>query len=138
MDLRKSFATLPTLETEGVDLHLGGDAYITVARAGGANTRYDAAVRRLYKPHRRMLDTGSPQAEEMAEKLFMQAHAEAVVLGWRGIELDGKELPFTRENVLLLFNELPEIWRIVREEAARFANFTVEEVREKGNGLPPS
>lgn len=135
MDLRKTFGTDAALEADGIDVHLGGDAYVTLARAGGGNLRYEAAMRRVFAPHRRALQSGTLD-EKTATDILQQVYAESVILGWRGMELDGAELPHSYENARRVLKEFPEIWRIVQEEAAKFSNFRQEEAKEMGKVLP--
>lgn len=131
MDLRKTFAADPVLEAEGIEVHLGAGAYITLARAGGGNVRYEAAMRRLFAPHKRALANNTLD-ERTATDILQGAYAEAVVIGWRGVELDGQPLPYSVENARRVLREFPEIWRIVQDEATRFSNFRAEEIREAG------
>ena len=135
MDLRKTYGTDTQLEADGVDIHLGEDAYITLARSGGSNVKYKAFMTRMVAKHRRAINADT-LSNDMATQLAQEAHAETVVLGWRGIELDGETLPFSVANCKRLFVDCPEVWRIVQEEAARFANFKREELSEAGNALP--
>lgn len=131
MDLRATYGTDAALEADGIDLHLGGGAYLTLARAGGGNARYEACMRRLFAPHRRALAAGTLD-EKTASEIMQQAYAEAVVIGWRGIELDGEPLPFSVANVRRVFSEFPEVWRIVQEEANKFANYRAEDIKDQG------
>lgn len=131
MDLRKAFGTDSRLETEGVDIHLGGGAYVTIARAGGSNARYESAMRRHLAPHQKALALDALD-EKTAAEIMSAAYAETVVLGWRGIELDGEPVPFSVDTAKRLFRELPEFWRVVRDEAGKFANFRAQEVNALG------
>jgi hypothetical protein len=135
MDLRKTFGTDTQLEAEGVDIHLGEDAYITLARSGGSNVKYKTLMQKLAFKHRRAITAGTISPDVVVQ-LAQDAHAEAVVLGWRGIELDGEVLPYSVANCKRLFKECPEVWRIVEEEAGRFANYKREELSEAGNVSP--
>ena len=131
MDLRKRFGTNDRLEQDGVEVHIEGDTYITLARAGGSNTRYENAMRKHFAPYRRALDAGTLD-NKTATEVLQKAYADAVVLGWQGVELDGEPLAFNRDNVFKLFTELPELWKVVQEEATRLANYRLEEVADMG------
>jgi hypothetical protein len=133
MDLRKTFGGDKALERDGVDLHLGGDAYVTVARAGGTNVAYDRAVQKHMRPHRSK--TGYLDNDVYVDVL-KQAYADAVVLDWRGIEFDGEPLPYSRENALKLMRELPDLWDVIKTHAEKLANFQHEEIAEMGKALP--
>lgn len=131
MDLRKTFGTDPTIETEGIEVHLGGDAYLTLARAGGGNLRYENAMKKHFSPHKRALSSNTLD-EKTAIDILQAVYAESVVIGWRGIEVDGEELPYSAANVRRVMTEFPEIWRIVQEEAGKFSNFRAAEAKEMG------
>ncbi len=131
MDLRKRFGTDPKIERDGVDVHLGGDAYITIARAGGSNVAYQTAMQRALKPVRRAMQADALSNDD-AEAIMRNVFADTVVIGWRGIELDGAPLEFSKENAKRLFAELPEVFRIVQEEAQRLSNFRQAEIDESG------
>lgn len=137
MDLRKKYGTDKQLETDGIDLHLGEDAYITVARAGGANARYETEMRRAHKANKRAVQMETLDNRE-AEKILKGVLARTVVLGWRGIVLDGKPLDFSQDNCLLLFEELPEVYRVVLDESQKLANFRAEEISDEGNASAPT
>jgi|SRR6185436_3095535 len=131
MDLKEKFGTVGAMETDGVDVHLGGDAFVTVRRAGGSNLAYLRETRRMYSKHKRAIDAGSIEGAE-AERLLMDVYAATIVTGWRGVELDGAALEFNRANVTRLFVEVPEVFRIIKEEAERIANFQAAQVDEQG------
>lgn len=133
MDLKKKYGTDPALEQDGVDLHLGGDAYITVARAGGANARYEREVQRTLRPHARKMQAGT-LSEDDAREMLQRVYAKTVVLGWRGVQIDGADLPFSEANCLRLFKDVPEVWSIVQDEATRLGNYQAQEVEDRGKG----
>jgi len=135
MDLRKKFGTSRELEQDGVELHLGADAYITLARSGGSNVRFEKATARAYQQHRRAFESSTMDTKKSVE-LMQEIYAETVILGWRGIELDGEPLPYSRENAAKLMRELPDLWSIVQDESKKLANFQQEEVAELGKASP--
>jgi len=137
MDLRKKFGGDRAMEVDGVDLHLGGDAYITIARAGGTNVAYARAVQKYLRPIRKRdrFESEDLDLEEYAD-VQRQAFADTIVLGWRGIELDGAPLPFTRDNALRLMRDLPDLWEVVKAHAEKLANFQREDVEEMGKASP--
>lgn len=136
MDLRKTFGTDPEIESLGIDVHLGGDLYLTIARAGGGNLRYEASMRKHFAPHKRALSAGTLD-EKTATEVLKKVYSEAVLIGWRGaLVLDGETLPYSPANALRVLVELPELWRIVQEEAGKYSNFRATEVQEMGEVSP--
>ena len=54
-----------------------------------------------------------------------------MVLGWKGVtDRDGNELPFTKDNVVTLLTDLPDLFNELRNEATRQSNFRVTEIEE--------
>lgn len=119
----EAFETDPELESgEGVTLDYG-DFRITIHRAGGANRRFARVLEAKMKPYRRQLQTGTLD-DEVAQRLLVETYAEAVVVGWKGVkDRTGKTMACTRDNVVRLFTDLPELFRDVQEQAQSLANF---------------
>ena len=131
--LYAQFETNTNLEQDGVDLeYVNGDdtQVITIARAGGSNSRYTRAIDRLTKPHRRHISNGSMDPKQM-EKILVEVYAESVVLKWSGVtDREGVELPFTKANAIKLFTDLPDLFRDVKEQAENMQLFRVEMLDE--------
>jgi len=130
MDLRAKFGLNQKLEADGIDLHLGGDAFITVRPAGMINRRYAAKVNELLQRERRT-SLGDLDADTL-QAVMLEAYGAAVCVGWRGMELDGQALECTPENFRRLMRELPALWEIVQREAGNLANFRSAEVEQLG------
>lgn len=119
------FLTDKALEKEGIVLDYG-DFKIKVARAGGANAAFQKALASKIRPYKRQLDAGTIP-DDVAEKLFLDVYAEAVVLGWEGVtDENGKPLPYSKENAVKLFSDLPDLFRDVQNQAAAISNFRAE------------
>jgi hypothetical protein len=138
MSLYKLFKTNENLETDGIWIEYGTTAAgkairIKVARAGGHNSRFAKALEKATRPHRKALQVGSLD-NATADRLFREVFADTVVLGWENVEgPDGQELPFSRENVLKLFSDLPDLFNDLREQANNAALYR-EELREADLG----
>jgi hypothetical protein len=123
MDL-KSFKTDPALD-EGAWLALG-DAEIKIARLG--SPRYQSAVTRRLKPHRESLELGV-MSDADAQKITIELLADFILLDWKGVELDGKPLPYSRENAIQALGiEVFRTW--VQEQARDLENFRAKETAE--------
>ncbi|HOK44370.1 MAG TPA: hypothetical protein PLK67_00460 [Bryobacteraceae bacterium] len=119
------FQTDKTLEKEGIILDYG-DFKIKIARAGGANVAFQKALASKIRPYKRQIDAGTIP-DDVAEKLLLDVYAESVVLGWEGVtDEKGKPLPFSKENVVKLFSDLPDLFRDVQNQAAAISNFRAE------------
>lgn len=131
MSLYKQFATSNELETKGILVEYGQNddgsvIAIRIARAGGTNHRYNTVLERAVKPYRRQIQNETIDRDTM-QRLMREVYADSVVIGWENVQdKDGKNLPFTRENVIKLFEDLPELFEDVQEQAQRAALYRDE------------
>lgn len=121
------------LENEGIDLDFGHGRSIRVARSGGGNRKYRAALTEEYKKNKSLLDRGTLDDDE-AGAMLRKVFARTVVLDWSGwLDSKGEEIPFTWDSCMELFKEAPEIFRIVQDESEKFSNFARKEEEDSGN-----
>ncbi len=138
MSLYKLFKTDEHLETDGIWLEYGQNEKgepirIKIARAGGHNSAFSKALEKATRPYRKAIQTGLLD-NKTADKLYKEVFADTVVLDWINVEgPDGKPMEFKRENVLKLFEDLPDLFADLREQANNVALFR-EEVREADLG----
>lgn len=122
------FATDTNMERDGIWIDYGKFGKILIARAGGSNERFQKSLERHSRPHRKQI-ANETLDEDIANELLRKAFSESVVLNWEGIkDKDGSELPFSRDNVMKLFKDLPDLFVDLREQAQKAANFRAEEV----------
>lgn len=115
MDIKKSFGTNSTLENEGVWIELGDGASIKVARMG--NKENKAILKKLIAPHK-MAARNDKLADEIWDKITVESMAATILLDWKGIEDDGKPLPYTKENATRLLTDYKDF----REQVASFSS----------------
>ena len=141
MGLYKSIKTNDKLEQEGIWLHVGGTR-IRLARAGGKNTKFITAVEKVARENKRALEFMN---ESSSRKLYFKLYAEHVVLDWltedakgtldemgqataednfegeryvRGISgPDDVVVDFNKENVLKTFDDLPDLFIMIKQTA---------------------
>lgn len=136
MSLYNAYETDRKAETEGVHLQIGTNSKgeistIRIRRAGGANQTFAKVFEIKSKPHRRLMDIPGALDQRVQERIMREVYAESVVVGWENIEdRDGNELPFTKENVIQLFTDLPDLFRVVVKESQDMALFR-KEAREE-------
>lgn len=151
MSMYKQFQTDNNLEKTGVDLDYG-DFIVTVARAGGANKRYEKTLEAKTKSVKRAIQTETLDPER-GKAILREVYAEAVVLKWsvrvkaddkgkpieplqlateadgdtvfvQGIEgSSGDVMPFTADNVAATFKALPDLFADIQEQAQKVALF---------------
>lgn len=128
-NVHKLFKTDSKLETEGIFLDYG-KFKIRIARAGGSNKAYMRQIEKKSRPFRRAIQQEMLE-NEVAMKLMREIYAETVVIGWEGItDAEGKTLPFSKENCLKLFDELPDLFADVMDQSNKLALFR-EDIREE-------
>lgn len=115
MDIKKSFGTSLALENEGVWIELGEGASIKVARVG--NKENKALLKKLIAPHK-MAARNDKLADEVWEKITVESMAATILLDWKGIEDDGKALPYNKENAIRLLTDYKDF----REQVASFSS----------------
>lgn len=121
------YATSARLETDGIDLDFG-DFKIFVRRAGGANKDFGIALERNMGPHKLAFRNETLDPEK-ARAIMVKTYAEAVVTGWEDVcDLEGKPIPFSVDNCVKLFTDLPDLFAEVQEQSSRMANFRAEQV----------
>lgn len=143
MSLRKTFKTSKELEVQGVWVevgindHNGKPIRIRIARMSQTNKRYTIALNRATRPHQSAINTNTMDpllARDMLQKVFV----EAVLLDWdnlpksdlTGNDEDKDALPFTAENALALFIEMPDLYDDWEKRAQSAATFREEELED--------
>ena len=140
MSLRKTFKTDKAAEAEGVwqevgiNEHNGKPQEIKLSRMSKSNKRYTKELERATRPHSSAIQNESLD-NELGAKILREVFADTVILDWRNIprsELTGnpedtEELAFTRENVLALFEELPDLYDDWEARAKKAASFREQE-----------
>ena len=129
MSIYKLFATDSSLEKDGFALEYG-DATFIIARAGGANKKFQSCIERKMRPYRSAINSGTMD-EKTAQKLLAEAYAEAIILAWEGVtDQDDEPLEFTKENVIKVLIDLPDLFIDIQEQSTKVANFTIAEASE--------
>jgi len=138
MSVYKTFGTDRNIEKTGVWLEYGKNSKdqpirIRIARAGGANDAYNKRIEAKTRPVRRQIQTETLPPDQLKE-IVMQVFAETVVLSWENMEdADGNDLAFTRENVIKVFTDLPDLFLDVQEQANRTVLFR-KDIQEVASG----
>lgn len=140
MSLRKTFRTDRTAEIEGVDVEVAINEHnekpisIRIARMSSSNKRYTKELNRVTKPHMSAIQNDAMD-NDLARKMLQKVFVDTILLGWTNLpksELTGNEadtdlLPFTPENALALFAELPDLYDDWEGRAQKAAAFREQE-----------
>jgi hypothetical protein len=143
MSLRSTFKTDNALETQGKKFVIGinndeSEQYVILARMGKANKPYIKLIERLTAPHRAAIEHGSIP-EKLSTKIVREAFAREVVKGWGGLresewtgnDADTKEVKFTPEKAMELFEQLPDLYDDWADKARAASNFRAEQLKEE-------
>lgn len=138
MSLYNTFETDKSLERDGIVLDYGFNSkqqpvQIRIARAGGANAKFAKVIEQKMKPYKRAI-ANDTMDNKVAEKLLIESYADAVILGWEGVEdRQGNPLDFTRENVVKVLTDLPDLFLDIQQQSQKSALFRAE-LREAEQG----
>lgn len=136
MPINTAFGTDKQAESEGVWQEFD-DFRIRIARQGGSNSRYYAAVAKNAKPHKRAIqtETASP---EIVTAIGLRSFAEACVTGWQykdesGAWKDGIQdtddsgelvvLPPTVDNMVATFRKYPDLFEDMSKQSQRISMY---------------
>jgi hypothetical protein len=114
MDIKKQYGTSETLEQSGVWVDMGDGASVLVARSG--NPDNSRLIKRLLAPHKVALRNGK-LADDVAERITIEAMAETILLDWKGIEEDGKPVKYSRDAAIRLLTDYKDF----RDQVAAFS-----------------
>lgn len=134
-DIYAMFGTDPSKEQEGIVLNYSDMFWLRIARAGGSNDHYKRILADKVRPYRKAIQTETITAE-MSARLMREAAAEGLVLGWGSKQYGdglmpaktGEALEFSVANVCRFFEDLPEIFLDVQEQAQKVSLFRSTEV----------
>jgi hypothetical protein len=133
------YKTDATVEKEGVLYEVGtgpnGEpVYVRLARAGGGNVAFAKLLEAKLKPHKRAIQNDALD-REVADRIMREVYASTVILGWENVtDENGSPLAFTKENVLKVLTDLPDLWTDIKEQSQRAALYReMEREADAGN-----
>lgn len=144
MSLRKIYATDKSKEVSGVRLEVGLNEFnnkpifITVSRMSRNNQKYQQAFTDKFDPHMTAIQADAMD-EQLARKLVRELFVDDILHNVENVPLSDltgneadneKTMDFSRENVLALFDALPDLFDDWEARAKRAANFR-EAAKEK-------
>lgn len=124
MDIKKEFGTDSKKEIEGIWEDFGSGCTVKIARLG--NPEYAKIFRKISRPYKKAIRRET-LGEEKAEKLLVQSMAEAIVLDWKGLEEDGKKIPYSKENATRILTQYKDFRDQCAEVAGEMESFKLAE-----------
>lgn len=105
-----------------------GTMKFKIARAGGANEAFLKEVARRFKPLQAAINNDQLPAA-MAQKIVVEVFADTIVLDWQDVAgRDGQELPYSKENCVVLLTDLPNLFAELQRESQNASNFSREQL----------
>lgn len=139
MNLYNTFESDEKAEAEGIILEYGLNSkeepiQIRIRRGDGSNVRFAKVFERKSAPFRRIMSIPGALDQKVSDRVMRECYAEAVVVSWSGVEdRDGNPMEFSKDNVLKLFSDLPDLFRDVVRQSQNEALFR-RELREAEAG----
>lgn len=132
MELTREYALDTAKAEEGVEVPFGDDGFIIVAHAKNKNFRRE--LQQLLKPHQRRYQRGT-LPDHVLEECTLKAVSKHVLLGWRGITVNGEPVEYSPEKAFEFMKEFPEFGSEVLDAANTRALFVAEtiEANEKNS-----
>jgi hypothetical protein len=119
----EKFGTNKDAEQGGIILDYGDGLTIKIARAGGSNIKFEKAAQAKMRKFGLQAKHDLLEPEQM-RTIFREVLAETVVLGWTGVtDRDGNELPCTKDNIIKVFTDLPDLFDDVLEQSRKASLF---------------
>lgn len=130
------FGTNASLETDGIWVDYGEHGRFLVARAGGKNKAFRNLMEKRLRPYRAAMSMGTMD-DSVVERITRECFAEAVVLNWELVDANGDAIEFTREKCVDLFEELPDLFIDIMQQAQMVVNFVeatrAEDAKDSGS-----
>lgn len=137
MSLYDQYATDAKKEAEGVEVTFppnedGSVPTFILAATSKSNQKYAKALDAATKPYRRNMDAMKP---ETAEALYRDVFVKTVLKGWRNVQdRDGNDIPYSNENAVKLFTDLPRLYDDLNSRAGSIDLFReAQREEEAGN-----
>lgn len=135
MDIFAQFTSDVKKEEEGTEIQIGLDAYLTVARAG--NKTYARLMQKAQEANKYTLDQKNHESDACAEKIYIDVMARSVLLGWRGVDYQGKPMQYSLENAKILL-AIKDFQNLVTRLASDFSRFKAATEAADEKNLSPT
>jgi len=133
MSIWDLYETDMSKEVEGFWHKVNKKISVKLARAGGANMSFTAAMEEKTREHRKRGGAFDGEAVdvELATDIMKQAFAETIILDWKGVtKKDGKSLAYSAKAAYDLMVSLPDLFNDLREAAGAAANYRIEDIQD--------
>ena len=108
----KDFKTDRDKEKDGVWEDLGDGCSVLVARYG--NQAMVNAYRKYPRVLRQRLESGQVD-DDKSSNIMAKVMADTILLDWKGLKEDGKEVPYSKEECVRVLIEYPDVRLMIFE-----------------------
>lgn len=128
MDIFKKFATDPEKEQNGMVMSLDDTSKLVIRRF--ANPDHLALLNELNVRHKVALNSTDPKiVQDTKNDISREAMAHHILVGWEGIEFQGKPMDYSVTNAKVLLG-LNDFMDFVFSASRNIENYRVDEVAE--------
>jgi hypothetical protein len=131
MSLHSQFKVDKAKETEGVEIQYGPNAdgsipTFRVLRRSPTNQKYAKTLERESAPYRRLLELGTLD-KQVEERIMRRTFCLSVLVDWKNVQNDkNEEIPYSFDNAMKLFEELPELYYDLADQSSKLSSFRAE------------
>ena len=127
MDLRKAFATDTEAEIKGVPFEYGDSTFILARKF---NPTHRKLFSKLWKANRRVVEGEGDAAEKRADEIMCEVMSKTILLGWKNVQVDGKDLPYSQQAAYDLLLEMRDFREVIDTASAELKRFKVHQDEE--------
>lgn len=122
-NLDQFFKSDKEAEESGIWFEIKEGVGFKVKRFGGYNSSpIKAALAKHYKPFAKAIEMNA-MPEEKQREIQLKVFVDSCVIDWKGIEIDGKEEPYSKDACVKLLMSLPNLAEALVSHAADSANY---------------
>lgn len=113
------------LEKNGVWFDVDEKTGFLVRPFKASNPRIKAAMAKYYKPFARQIENDQLSLEKQRD-ININLFLDVCLVEWKGVQIDGADVAYTREAALKLFAELPELFDTLFRYAQDFKSYKAD------------
>jgi hypothetical protein len=130
-NLYKTFTADSQLEKQGIWLDFGGPRF-RVLRSGPTNKKFLQVLSEKQRPVAAQIRAGV-LSEDHSRRILAEVYADSIITDWEDVkDADGVILDFSRENVIKVLCDLPDLFTIIQDFSSNIANFRHVAIEEEG------
>ena len=137
IDFKSEFGVDAKREIEGTWVNYSGDTEFLIARS--RNKNFSRMFARKWAKNKALLEGVKPTdtdakldvADAKADQIMVECYAETILLGWKGVNYEGKTLEYSTANAATLLAD-KEFRKYIEEQSADIGNFKSAEAAEDG------